>query len=81
MTNKNTGGPAFPQAEYGATEGTMGSWDYFLKSFTGGMTLRDWMAGMALQGMLSSETGVTMPSEYAELAYKIADAMLKARGE
>jgi hypothetical protein len=48
------------------------------------MNLRDWFAGMALQGMLASvATNNTMkpavfgkPEEVAETAYKFADAMI-----
>lgn len=46
-----------------------------------GMSLRDWFAGMALQGLLASdsETQSMKFDEAAELAYDHADAMLKAR--
>lgn len=52
-----------------------------------GMTLRDWFAGMALQGLLGNSAfvcsfyeardrpGITPP----KLAFEMADAMLKAR--
>lgn len=47
-----------------------------------GMTLRDWFAGKALAGWLAE---ANLPDEKIEsLAarmYRIADAMLKARGE
>lgn len=47
-----------------------------------GMTLRDYFAAKALQGMLASETE---DSQYdtkiaTERAYRMADAMLRARG-
>lgn len=42
-------------------------------------TLRDWFAGMALQGMLSDAGRSLDWSTYAEDAYAQADAMLKAR--
>ena len=54
-----------------------------------GMTLRDWFAGQAMQGLVSKMTenreeainnGVTDPAWEAELSYEIADAMLKVRG-
>ena len=51
--------------------------DYFADS---GMTLRDYMAAKAMQGLLAADTGFTMYSaKIAELAYEQADAMLKAR--
>lgn len=56
----------------------------------GGMSLRDWFAGMALQGMLNHSTeeahpstlnnaGTTIGEGYADSAYVFADAMLKVR--
>lgn len=44
-----------------------------------GMTLRDWFAGKALQGFLSDPTMDGTPEDYADSAYRFADAMLKAR--
>ena len=49
------------------------------------MSLRDWFAGMALNGLLSSsKPGVTQKMNNIEvgldvMAYEIADAMLKER--
>ena len=45
-----------------------------------GMTLRDYFAARALQGLISTE-GASSAERYAEIAYKLADAMLKAREE
>ena len=66
MSNKiSDGGPAFPA-------------DFQL--YSTGMTLRDYFAAAALQGLLASpaeaEFGV---SHFATAAYECADAMLKAR--
>ncbi len=41
-----------------------------------GMTLRDWFAGMAMQGMLARK-GQFHPAD----AYEAADAIAKAEGE
>lgn len=43
-----------------------------------GMTLRDWFAGQALAGSLTSAVG---HASRAELAYAYADEMIKARGD
>jgi len=47
-----------------------------------GMTLHDYFAGKAMQGMLSENSGIRYPTdELVDFAYKIADAMMKARTE
>lgn len=79
--NTGDGGPAFGHAAYGPSD-----------DFTGapGMSLRDWFAGMALQGLVATGKSISLEADdipeqvtYETLAarrsYKIADAMLKAR--
>jgi len=49
-----------------------------------GMTLRDYFAAKAMQGLIASPRGLFGKNEitdvdYAQAAYLIADAMLKAR--
>lgn len=70
MSTKNDGGPAFPAlAQVG---------DF--AAAVGGLTVRDWFAGMALQGMLSSDGGSEGEGAYyATWAYIYADAMLAER--
>jgi len=47
-----------------------------------GMTLRDYMAARAMQGLLTAEiVGEYSNDHVAEIAYMLADAMLKAREE
>jgi hypothetical protein len=47
-----------------------------------GMALRDYFAAKAMQGIVSKEKShVSWVDEYAKNAYKMADAMLKAREE
>lgn len=46
-----------------------------------GMSLRDWFAGMAMQGLLAQSIGTAMGSDVihgAKYAYEMADAMLAA---
>ena len=71
---KETGGPAFPVGE-----------EALLRNLQG-MTLRDYFAAKAMQGLLSSigEWSAGTPNlefsdTVAQDAYWIADAMLKAR--
>jgi hypothetical protein len=73
MNNTNTGGPAFPTAEIFHDEVV----------YTGGMTLRDYFAAKAMQGLMGRVWGELPPEElfktWATSAYALADAMLKAR--
>ena len=70
---KNDGGSAFP---------TM----HDPRTHPSGMTLRDWFAGQALAGFVANRDfhGAGFQGSHAlaaDYAYKIADAMLAARGE
>jgi hypothetical protein len=49
--------------------------------YSEGMTLRDYFAAKAMQGLLAGLTPTTVWSqdEAAETAYNVADAMLRAR--
>jgi hypothetical protein len=71
MTNNtNTGGPAFP------IKGPV------MGSDKQGMTLRDYFAAKAMQGLLAQSQGTALGSRVdaaAEYAYVMAEAMLKAR--
>lgn len=72
MSEKETGGPAFPWDE----KNDDGSYYHG----TPGMTLRDYFAGQAL--ITLTETGMAhkmKASMVAQAAYEIADAMLEAR--
>jgi hypothetical protein len=65
-----TGGQAFPSTHpHGCEEG---------------MTLRDYFAAKAMQGMLAQSQGTALGSPVeaaAAYAYAMADAMLAARGQ
>jgi hypothetical protein len=45
----------------------------------GGMSLRDWFAGLALAGVLANPTKKGRWTDYAEVSYVLADAMLAQR--
>ena len=64
----NDGGPAFP---------TMDPNEHYRLM---GMTLRDYFAAAALQGILADGGGASWDDD-AKNAFKAADAMLKARGD
>ena len=68
--SKETGGPAFPVLHKNEITG-------YIPQETAGMTLRDYFAAMAMQG-IQSRVNWSIES-IAELAYKQADEMLKAR--
>lgn len=67
----NDGGPAFP-TESEVWEGNKDGQ---------GMSLRDWFAGMALQGIYSNKylTDTFCHAEIAKQSYLAADAMIAAR--
>ena len=66
MNDTKHGGPAFPLVAQ--------NWH------REGMTLRDYFAAKAMQGMLAEDGGGALNNEeLAEFAYVIADEMLKAR--
>ena len=44
-----------------------------------GMTLRDYFAAKALQGLISEPTLTATMDEFANRAYQIADAMMQER--
>lgn len=76
----NDGGPAFPchtdQLQVCATTGH----EKVIPVLNGGMSIRDWFAGQALDGILSQEGAVKgYESNDATRAYAIADAMIAAR--
>ena len=55
--------------------------DAYLMSTEQGMTLRDYFAAQAMQGMLSACTGWSEADQerLAKCSYKMADEMMKAR--
>lgn len=71
MSKKDTGGPAFPvQSIYVEDEATN----------LRGMTLLDYFAAKAMQGLLASN--VEAPIErFVAKSYEMADAMIKARNQ
>ena len=71
--NKDTGGPAFPEAFYAnvyAKEPT----------FREGMTLRDWFAGQAMMGTVNFPDAPSFENA-AKQAYAMADAMIAERSK
>jgi hypothetical protein len=51
-----------------------------IAELAGGMSLRDYFAAKALPAYFSDGTGHANDEQAAKWAYRIADAMLKARG-
>jgi hypothetical protein len=66
MKDKNT--PAFPLVAE----------DHTGMMINMGMSLRDYFAAQALQGLVTNE-GASSSARYAEIAYLLADAMMEAR--
>ena len=70
MNSTNTGGPAFPVPDIDGS------------AVCEGMTLRDYFAAKAMQGILSATltpNTIWSQDDAAETAYNVADAMLEAR--
>ena len=66
MSKNKTGGRAFPS-------------NYLSEQYQG-MTLRDYFAAKAMQGILASwEKDACMYQEVVEISYELADEMLKVR--
>jgi hypothetical protein len=76
-TNTNTGGPAFPTVsrEWKIEDGPLAGNSGF-EYVDPGMTLRDYFAAKAMPQLLSL---CSTHESSAQEAYKMADAMLKAR--
>ncbi|PND34560.1 hypothetical protein C1I89_10290 [Achromobacter pulmonis] len=73
MNTINDGGPAFLNVPDGAGD-RWGTWDM-------GMTLRDYFAAKAMQGDIAAGADKRPDvADCAAWAYKMADAMLAARG-
>jgi len=79
----NDGGPAFPHmADLVSSDGKGGINTRQITS--GGMSLRDWFAGQAMQGYLAAGNDWSwrdspIEKSVAEESYLLADAMLAAR--
>jgi hypothetical protein len=80
MSEANDGEPAFP-----VPVGEREFWDREENGSPNGMSLRDYFAAAALQGLLAHLIGDIIAngnaSKYAGRAYQYADAMLTARKE
>lgn len=97
MTDEHDGGPAYPQLsiEAGGRDGHGDLIEPYPTS-EGGMSLRDWYAGMALQGMMSNpeickdakadfgelnDSAAVLLGEYSKISFMHADAMIRERGK
>jgi hypothetical protein len=74
MSAHYDGGPAFPISDQRAPDGTG------IMQGSPGMSLRDWFAGMALQGLIANPV-LYSNIDRVERAYSFADAMLAERLE
>ena len=77
MNQINDGGPAFPCVYYSEPIGSIGP----QLTIKGGLSIRDYFAAAALQGLLSSiqPNQVWSCEDVAVTCYRMADAMIKAR--
>ena len=84
MSNTNTGGPAFPVSDPFAVK--CPPTDDEALRIQQGMTLRDYFAAKAMQGMLANpklqeQILKAGQSWVEESAWKVADAMIAARSQ
>ena len=81
MTRQNNGGPAFPEIRIRSGD----NYNPPTKIYYGGMSMRDYFAAKSISAILAPNpvTGqFALVSDFdacASTAYKMADAMLKAR--
>lgn len=73
--SKETGGPAFPSGMSDPETGNV------VLPTNAGMTMRDYFAAKALQGMLANSECYMTLDEVLLRAYQIADSMLKVRDQ
>lgn len=80
MSEKDNGGPAFPQFDVvaGERDGHGDAIEAYTVA-TGGMTLRDWFAGQAMAGLLANPQTGENSQAVIHAAFAAADAMLEAR--
>ena len=78
----NDGGPAFPEINT-SLDYDRDRESHFPNTYTsGGMSLRDWFAGMALQGIYASDAENRIDAPHAAVwAYDAADAMIAERSK
>lgn len=80
MSEIKDGGPAFPVSTARAEDGSFGHQDGHYTWQFGGLTMRDWFASQAMPEIYGRvESGGF--ERVATLAYEMADAMLRARGQ
>ena len=78
MSTTNTGGAAFPQN----TKLVHAAGQEVHQGFMGGMTLRDYFAAKAMQGILAAwGQGIPPRKELSAAAYGMAEAMLEERSK
>lgn len=76
---KDNGGPAFPHSTQEWASPIAEGPKYLADVHYPGMTLRDYFAAKAMQGLVSNGYLNAIWKERVEIAYEIADIMLKAR--
>ena len=79
MSNQiNDGGPAFPCVYYSEPIGSIGP----QLTIKGGLSIRDYFAAAALQGLIASRGSMStrfLAEDDASYVFEIADAMIRAR--
>jgi len=77
MSEIDGGGPAFPLP----VNADIDCAGRFASGY-GGISKREWFAGMALQGLLANPSMILKQADIPELSFEYADAMIRAeKGE
>ena len=75
---KDDDGPAFPVSRNRSFDEETGDLALSTSYVSSGLSVRDWFAGMALQGLLSNDSRMPWATAASE-AYEYADAMIEER--
>lgn len=77
MTDKLGSEPAFPYVIKETRESALQRGKEPIEITYGGLTKRQWFAGMAIIGITANPTNIGKNQHLAEAAFSMADAMLK----
>ena len=78
MREIDSGGNAFPRPEISGYVRAGDKEAELWERQKNGMSLREWYAGMALQGLLANPSTILKQADIPELSFEYADSMIRA---